>query len=266
MFAVHSRSTYGCFVAELGNKFPLELHNTMFAAAEELFDFPTETKMKLTSEQVFHGYVANPPVRESMMLNNATSSPEETQKLRNVFWPNGNDIVREGANSYAKKLAELDKIVTRMVFESYGLEKNFDAHLELTTRTLSLIKCREHHETETNEGIKSHTDKQYLTTILHQNRVRGLEIKTHDGEWIGIKVWSNDRIQASVHRVMLVENERYLVGMFAFHDGTIHVPEELVDEEHPLKYKPFNNREYAKAQATLFQQEISVKAFCGITT
>ncbi|KAG2727626.1 hypothetical protein I3760_01G166100 [Carya illinoinensis] len=174
---------YGCFVAELGNKFPLELHNTMFATAEELFDFPTETKMKLTSEQVFHGYVANPPVRERMMINNATS-PEETQKLTNVFWPNGNDIVREGANSYAKKMAELDKMVTRMVFESYGLEKNFDAHLELTTRTLSLIKYREHHETETNEGIKSHTDK-HLTTILHQNRVRGLEIKTHDGEWIG---------------------------------------------------------------------------------
>ena len=37
---------YGCFVAELGNKVPLEIHDTIFGAVRELFDFPTETKKK----------------------------------------------------------------------------------------------------------------------------------------------------------------------------------------------------------------------------
>ena len=47
------------------------------------------------------------------------------------------------------------------------------------------------------------------------------------------KAWSNDRIQACVHRATLsTENEtRYSLGLFAFNDGMICVPEELVDED-----------------------------------
>ncbi|KAG6726805.1 hypothetical protein I3843_02G084700 [Carya illinoinensis] len=268
---------YGCFAAELGNKFPLELHEAIFGAAQELFDFPTETKEKVTSEKLFHGYVAS-PLRERMMIDNATS-PEVIRKLTNIFWPNGNDHVRESADAYVKKMTELDEMVTRMVFENYGAEKYYDSHLELTSRTLSLLRYKKHQKDGNNEGIKTHTDK-HFTTILHQNRVRGLEVKTKDGEWIGfdpspssflflagdaLQVWSNDRIQASLHRVMLVENEeRYSLGTFAFHEGTIHVPEELIDEKHPLQYNPFNNNEYAKAQVALIQKEISLKSFCGV--
>ncbi|KAK7860168.1 putative 2-oxoglutarate-dependent dioxygenase aop1.2 [Quercus suber] len=40
---------------ELGNKIPLELHNTMFSSVGELFEFPMETKRKVTSERPFHG-------------------------------------------------------------------------------------------------------------------------------------------------------------------------------------------------------------------
>lgn len=83
---------YGCFVAELGNKFPLELHEAIFGAAKEMFDFPIETKEKVKSEKLFHGYVAS-PLRERMMIDNATSH-EVTRKLTNIFWPNGNDHVR----------------------------------------------------------------------------------------------------------------------------------------------------------------------------
>ena len=52
------------------------------------------------------------------------------------------------------------------------------------------------------------------------------------------KVWSNDRIQACVQRVTLsTENEiRYSLELFAFNDGSICVPEELVDKDHPLQY------------------------------
>lgn len=59
------------------------------------------------------------------------------------------------------------------------------------------------------------------------------------------QVWSNDRIRSCTHRVIMGGNEdRYSIGLFTFHDGTINIPEKLVDEKHPLHYKPFNHLGY----------------------
>ncbi|KAB1214323.1 putative 2-oxoglutarate-dependent dioxygenase AOP1.2 [Morella rubra] len=177
-------------------------------------------------------------------------------------------LLRESADSYARLMMELDKTVTRMVFENYGVEKLYDSHMELTTRTLAFLKYKEPQKTGTNAGLKNHTDK-HFTSILHQNRIRGLEIKTKD-DWIvydpsptsfiflaadALQAWSNDRIQACIHRVMLSEEQtvRYSLGLFAFNDGIIQVPEELVDDEHPLLYKPFNILDYVKAQVLQLQ-------------
>ena len=67
---------------------------------------------------------------------------------------------------------------------------------------------------------------------------------------------------------MLSENPeiRYSLGLFSFNDEPICVPEELVDEEHPLQYNPFNMREYFNAQKALIahRKELTIKAFCGI--
>ena len=82
------------------------------------------------------------------------------------------------------------------------------------------------------------------------------------------KVWSNDRIPSCIHRVQISENEtrtKYSFGLFTFYDKTISVPEELVDEEHPLRYKPLNIFEYLKANVG-HGGELSIKAYCGIWT
>lgn len=80
-----------------------------------------------------------------------------------------------------------------MLFENYGVEKYYDSHMDLTTRSLGFLKYKErdidddddHQKTgwSRTEGLPSHADK-HFTSILHQNRVKGLEIKTNDGEWI----------------------------------------------------------------------------------
>ena len=89
-------------------------------------------------------------------------------------------FISESANSYVKLTAELDKMVTRMVFENYCVKKYYDSHME-STHSLVLLKYTEPEKTGTNQGIPSHTDK-HFTTIIHQNRVKGSEIKTKDGE------------------------------------------------------------------------------------
>ena len=88
----NSLEKYGCFVVELGKNTLSELHNTMFTSIGELLEFPTETKLKVTYERPFHGYSSFPPF-EHMMIDNATSK-DVTQKLINIFLPNGNDNYR----------------------------------------------------------------------------------------------------------------------------------------------------------------------------
>ncbi|KAK7860113.1 putative 2-oxoglutarate-dependent dioxygenase aop1 [Quercus suber] len=62
----HALKEYGCFVVELSHKVSLQLHNKIFDAVGELFDFPTETKKKkkiiiiiIAYEKPFHGYASS---------------------------------------------------------------------------------------------------------------------------------------------------------------------------------------------------------------
>ena len=40
---------------------------------------------------------------------------------------------------------------------------------------------------------------------------------------------------------MGADEVRYSLGFFSFHKGTICTPEELVDDQHPLRYYPFEH-------------------------
>ncbi|KAK2978843.1 hypothetical protein RJ640_030654 [Escallonia rubra] len=159
--------------------------------------------------------------------------------------------------SYSKQIAELDQMVTRMVFDNFGVEKYHKSHVEASTYILRVIKYRDPQSSETNIGCGAHADMSF-TTILHQNQVSGLQIKTKDGEWIDVApstdssfivmagypftVWSNGKVHAPVHQVVMKgDKTRYSVALFSYGTGVIQPPEEFIDEEHPLKYKPFDN-------------------------
>ncbi|KAB1214332.1 putative 2-oxoglutarate-dependent dioxygenase AOP1.2 [Morella rubra] len=79
---------YGCFVAEFGSRVPLDLHNTMFGAVRELFDFPKETKWEsVNSPESLHRYFSN-DCHERIVIQKATAlGLEVTRKFANVFWP-----------------------------------------------------------------------------------------------------------------------------------------------------------------------------------
>lgn len=82
-------------------------------------------------------------------------------------------------------MAELDQMVTRMVFDIYGVERLYDSHMASTTYLLRCTKYRAQKMNETNLGAAAHTDKNF-TSILHENQVHGLQIKTEDGQWIDV--------------------------------------------------------------------------------
>ena len=59
--------------------------------------------------------------------------------------------------------------------------------------------------------------------------------------------------------------DRYSLGLFSFSSGFLQVPEELVDDEHPLKYKPFDHiglLRFFKEDGN--KSKCPIKAYCGV--
>mgnify|MGYP004710818951 CR=1 FL=1 len=86
---------------------------------------------------------------------------------------------------YANQVAELDKMVSKLVFESYGVEKYHESHVGSVTYTVRLIRHRVPEQNEMNVGVPPHTDKNFIT-ILQQNEADGLEVQLKNGSWIPI--------------------------------------------------------------------------------
>ncbi|MCE3216693.1 hypothetical protein HAX54_007616, partial [Datura stramonium] len=146
----------------------------------------------------------------------------------------------ETIQSYSEQLSELDQTVRKMILESLGIGKYMDEH------------------------------------------VNGLEVLTKDGQWINVDptldtftvmigdslhAWTNGRVHAPYHRVMMRGNEvRYSVGLFSQPKVgyKIEAPQELVDEEHPLLFKPFDYLEFLDFSYTEEGQrcESALKTYC----
>ena len=85
-----------------------------------------------------------------------------------------------------------------------------------------------------------------------------------------LQVWLNDRLSSPYHRVIMTGNKtRYSVGLFATPRGGYQVkaPEELVDEENPLLFKPFDYDEFMGFFTTERARGVFIsdlKAYCSV--
>ncbi|KAK2970097.1 hypothetical protein RJ640_018417 [Escallonia rubra] len=278
----HALETYGCFLASYA-KVSTELSDAVFQAVGELSELPRDTKVQNVADIPYFGYLGQDPRKpllESMGIENAPSK-EAVQSFTNLMWPSGNDHFCDTVHLYAKLVRELEQTVSKMVFQSYGVGKYYDSHNESTDYLLRYMHYRVPNVEENNLGVPTHTDKT-LITILHQNQVCGLEVKTKEDEWIEVEfppssfvvmagdafqVWSNDRVRAASHRVIMKGNKaRFTIGLFSHQKGIIEVPEELVTDENPLKFKPFDNFGYLRFSLTEEgrRAEDPVKAYSGV--
>ncbi|KAH0750967.1 hypothetical protein KY290_030199 [Solanum tuberosum] len=208
---------------------------------------------------------------------------QKVEKYTQLLWPQGNPSFCKTIQSYSEQLSKLDQTIRRMIVESLGVEKYMDEHMNSTNYRLRLIKYKEPQSNETKTGLHAHTDKN-IVTILYQNQVKGLEILTKDGQWINVDptpdtftimigdslhAWTNGRIHAPFHRVMMKGNEaRYSIGLFTIPKAgyMIKAPKELVDEEHPLLYMPFSHLEFITFSYTEegMKCESALKTYCGV--
>lgn len=90
--ACEALEDYGCFVV-VYDGVTQQLDDSVFAAAEELFDLQTETKKKNVNEKPYHGYVGQMPViplHEGLGIDYVTNK-EDAQRFSHLMWPQGND-------------------------------------------------------------------------------------------------------------------------------------------------------------------------------
>ncbi|VVA97743.1 unnamed protein product [Arabis nemorensis] len=276
---------YGCFEA-LFDGASTELRKAIFKAAEEVYDLPLETKLSTKSGEIYKGYltIPNMPLYEGMGFY-GVDNPEVVYDLTHKLWPQGNIAFSKNVQSFAEKLIELNVTVRTMILESFGLEKYVTDHLNSAANQFQLLKYKGLSDnTEEKLGFDPHIDRQFLTILCQNDVVDGLEIRTKNGEeWIKAKpsqdsaflvmagsslhVLLNGGVLPALHRVVITgKKDRYVAGLFSPpKEGVIiNAPEEIVDDEHPRLYKPFDFGAYLKLTNTNRRDLSSLKAYCAL--
>ncbi|KAF8036558.1 hypothetical protein BT93_C2317 [Corymbia citriodora subsp. variegata] len=252
---------YGCFEAAYDRLFDGEVHASLFRAVKELLELPEETKRRFAdTKRPYDGYVTNlhfAPAYQAMGIGGVLDSPA-IRNLADLMWPDGNAKFCEIVQSYSSKALELEKMVKRMILEGLRLpvEKYRGDVIEKTSYFLRIMKYDALKEGGTEEvGGINHHDSNFVTILHQEEAVDGLEVKAKDGQWIratpsassfvvilgdAIHGWSNGRLYSPLHRVVMRETRaRHSIGLFSTTKGVIRCPEELVDEQHPSLFKPF---------------------------
>ncbi|OMP00179.1 Oxoglutarate/iron-dependent dioxygenase [Corchorus olitorius] len=276
---------YNCFEASF-DKIPAELRGSLFRALQELFDLPLEAKIRNVSEIPYHGYFGHPlvPLFESLGFEDANII-EKVEDQTRALWPQGNSSFSKTIQTFTKQLSELDQMVRRMILESFNLEKYMDEHMDSTNYVFRTMKYNAPKTNEPKVGLGSHKDKDIITILHQMSEVDGLAVQNKDGEWIDVNfsknsflviigeslhAWLNGRLNATYHRVMMTgDKERYAVGLFSVPKAgyMIKAPEELVDEAHPLLYKPYDYVEllnFTYTEAGQVADTSALKVFCGV--
>ncbi|KAL4193306.1 hypothetical protein AMTRI_Chr06g176220 [Amborella trichopoda] len=275
----------GCFEAVYDTNFPDSLQKEFFSAMKELFDLPLETKMKNQSEVLAHGYWApksHAPLYEATSINHAEQL-ENIEQFTNLMWPQGHPKFNETVKTATEKIIEVSRLIRIMVLESYGVEKYNDDLERTTNYHFRMMKYTAPKGDNQVKGLHDHSDKNMMT-ILCQDQVGGLEVQFKDGSWSPVvpsggslvitigdtfMAWTNGRLHPVRHRVMHKGYEdRYSCGIFSFPipNVLIEAPQELVDENHPKLFKPFDTHAYYKFYYfhRTNQKEYGLKEFAGI--
>ncbi|KAL6005833.1 hypothetical protein ACLOJK_041716 [Asimina triloba] len=176
-------------------------------------------------------------------------------------------FVSKTIHSMSTGMAELSMIIRRMIFDSYGAveRQGEEKDCDLLFR---MMKYGAPMSNDLALGLVPHVDKTWVTVLCQDGGVQGLQVMPKDTEgsdnWMDVplsggcfvafigeafKAWSNGRLHAVHHRVMLSgERERFSCGLFPIpKEGVmIEVPPQLVDQEHPLIFRPFNYQDYIR--------------------
>jgi isopenicillin N synthase-like dioxygenase len=244
-----------------------------------MFALPLEVKQLNKSNSYMAHEQFTDVAYESIAVKDA-SNPESVERFARNLWPEGNQKFCNTVTIYAQKALIVEQIVERMIFQSLGIEKYCNSHLESVSYGLRFAAYGGLPIQEAKVSLPAHVDP-ILMNVIRQNGVEGLEVYTKNGECIRVvpspdtftviigeamMVLTNGRFDAPVHSVSINE-KRYslLLGSLPKEGYLIQPIKEIVDENHPLQFYPCNVHKYMefKYSPQGLTADNPLKAFCG---
>ncbi|KAL6894508.1 hypothetical protein ACP4OV_008606 [Aristida adscensionis] len=297
---VDALATVGCFEAHYPALAPHRRAALFDAAVKPLFALPAGTKLRNSygPGKPLFGYLGGAPgvtvAHESLAIADRVDH-DHVRAFADLMWPDGRGDANAGfceaVHGAAAVMVGLEEAVRRMVVEGLGVAGYLDAMSESTRHVFRMSAYKAPGGGGASSELfryKTHQDLNTLTVIC-QHEVEGLEVRTRDGDgdgdgdggWIPVKpspatlvvmagnalrAWTNDRVHAPVHRVAVGgDATRYSAMLFAVPEFKIQAPEELVDDEHPLRFKPHYMDDFIRfcvSQGAHHQDKL--KAYCGV--
>jgi isopenicillin N synthase-like dioxygenase len=277
----HALETIGFYFIK-GHGVPQPLCNSAFGEAERFHAQPLDWKMSIKRNRDNVGYLpmtraAAPDAKIKPNLNEAffvkrdlpADHPDVLAHKRfrgTNLWPADLPGFRETIVAYCNALEALAKKLVPIYAVALDLPADyFDKAFIEPQYTLRMSHYPFVDTIAPDEfGIAPHTDTSFMT-LLAQNKVPGLSLRTREGRWIDapaldghflvnggdmLRRWTNDCFLATPHRaVNRSGQERYAIPFFVDCnvDWPIECPTTCVDAERPAKYPLFTYAEYMAA-------------------
>jgi isopenicillin N synthase-like dioxygenase len=218
----------------------------VFAATKRFFDLPLEERLKDRIDERFRrGFMPygvtqhpghQPDLKESyeVGMDLPVTDPDVQAGLPlhgPNHWPADKPWLKDAAEAYFAHTLALGKRLLRIFAVALGQPEDF--FLQYTKKPM--VQARLFHyppqssPTKLELGAAAHTDYGMLT-ILAQDPIGGLELRTRSGEWVAapyvedtlvvnlgdmVKVWTNGVYASNLHRVAnRTGRERYSIPTF----------------------------------------------------
>ncbi|GLJ37523.1 hypothetical protein SUGI_0762470 [Cryptomeria japonica] len=130
---------------------------------------------------------------ESFTMLNLPES-DSINELSNKIWPQEerSTMFSEAFRTYSLRMAELARKICKIILASLGwdVENFYHFHFEKCRAHMRIMHYFSDAKSVEEELLFSHTDIGCIT-ILYQDNVGGLQIRSKEGEWLNVKPISN---------------------------------------------------------------------------
>ncbi len=262
-----------------------------FTQTQQFFALPLTLKNQLAWSDEFsnRGYVGiererlNPDkpgdLKEAFNVGKEVNIDENVDNQSCVIlnqWPRGQDNFRETVLEFYQACTQTANIICKAFAIALQLPESFfsDRHTQ-QNHTLRLLHYPALNQTPKPEQVRAGEHSDYGSfTLLFQDEVGGLEVRTAQGEWIAapyipdtiivntgdlMQRWTNHVFCSTKHRVMIptdnrVKRSRYSIAFFCHpnDDTEIACLESCKEPNRPPLYPPITAGDYllSRLQAT----------------
>lgn len=230
--------------------------------SRDVFKLPAETKEKRVSPLSIASYVKGGPKTPFYESIGIGPDFEGIEEFSDLMWPHGNQHFCEVMREYFERMKELSDGIHKIILANLGVSNYYASHFEHCKRWLRINKYEATcDEVSGSITFPAHTDGTSIT-ILREDEVGGLQVLSQAGNWLEVKpspnsfiiilgdtlkAWSNKRIHSAKHRV-IVKGRQPRLSLTFFRllpdEMQIDAPPELVDNEHPRRYRAFHYSDY----------------------